>query len=583
MADSRRTQSDSIRNEQDSAHKTSRIEAELRKAHEELGQSFQVRTAELHLADQQLAAEIVERQRMEEALRRSEEYFRALIEDGSDLIAILGVEGTIKYASPSHKRLLGYESEDLLGKEAFSFIHSEDVETVIAALTAEVQETASRGSIEFRFRHKNGAWHVLESTGRNLLDSPTINGILINSRDITERARMEEEKQLLQAQLAQAQKLQSLGTLAGGVAHDFNNLLTPIIGFGELLKKAVSPGTVAWDNLQEVLKAGQRAKELVQQLLAFSRPTQQTQVPVVLNEVVKDCLALLRAGLPSTIELYHTFDPAAGMVLADPTQLHQVIMNLGVNALQALEGQRGRLEIFVRQEVAGEKFAVLHLPLVPGSYCTLVVHDTGCGISPDVQARIFDPFFTTKDVGKGSGLGLSVVHGIVSNHGGAILVESAPGKGSTFTVYLPRIETPVTLSLEEPRPLAQRNGRILIVDDASLVAQLTRQMLKELGYDAISLTDSQEALTLLRQDPRRFDILITDQIMPGLSGTELALAVRSLRPMLPIIIYSGSPVELPEELSPERGDTIYIKKPFTIEQLGQALQQLFQLEEEVRP
>jgi CheY-like chemotaxis protein len=292
---------------------------------------------------------------------------------------------------------------------------------------------------------------------------------------------------------------------------------------------------------------------------------------------------LLRAGLPFTIEIHRTFDPAAGMVLADPTQLLQVIMNLSVNALQAMEGQRGRLEIFVRQEVVGEKFAALHPPLVPGSYCTLAVRDTGCGISPDVQARMFDPFFTTKDIGKGSGLGLSVVHGIVSNHGGAILVESAPGKGSTFTVYLPRFETPTALSLEEPRSPAQGNGRILIVDDASLVARLTRQMLNELGYDAISLTDSQEALTLFRQDPRRFDILITDQIMPGLSGTELALAVRSLRPTLPIIIYSGSPVELPEELSPERGDTIYIKKPFTMERLGQALQQLFQLEEEVRP
>jgi CheY-like chemotaxis protein len=297
--------------------------------------------------------------------------------------------------------------------------------------------------------------------------------------------------------------------------------------------------------------------------------------------VVKDCLALLRAGLPSTIEIHQTFDPAAGIVLADSTQLHQVIMNLGVNALQAMEGQRGRLEISVHQEVIEEKAAALHLPLVPGAYCTLRVRDTGCGMSSDVQARIFDPFFTTKDIGEGFGLGLSVVHGIVSNHGGAILVESAPGRGSTFTVYLPRIETPVTLSLEEPRLLAQGSGRILVVDDDHLVAQLAQQMLNELGYEAVPITDSQEALILLRQDPFRFDLLMADQVMPGLRGTELALAVRAFHPTLPLILCSGSPVELPEALSPERGGTIRIKKPFTMEQLGVALQQLLQSEERV--
>lgn len=559
---------------------TERKQAEetLRKAHEELEQRVQERTAELQVANQQLTAEVTERQRAEEALRHSEKYFRTLIEGGSDLIAILRVDGTIDYASPSHKRLLGYESEELQKKKVFLFIHPEDVACVMTAFAAGVQGAETPDSIEFRFRHKDGSWRTLESAGQNLLASPIINGILINSRDITdrravedilkkneerfralvenstdvvmilntdgtiryrsptasgkgihdyavdtligrnvlefvhpddqqrlrdvfytkvlvrpgvtqlppfralhsdgswrimegthnnllhhpviagiiytgrditERKQAEEENRSLQAQLAQAQKLQSIGTLAGGIAHDFNNLLTPIIGFSELLKRTVAPETRAWNNLQEILKASHRAKELVQQMLAFSRPSQHTPIPVALNTVLEDCLALLRAE-PSTIEIHPSFDPAAGMVLADPIQLHRVIMNLGVNALQSMEGQRGVVVISVEREMVTEAFATLHPPLTPGPYGKLTVRDTGCGIPTEVQAHIFDPFFTTKEVGKGSGLGLSVVHGIVTSYGGAITVQSELGKGSTFSIYLPlRQETP-TETVESP-------------------------------------------------------------------------------------------------------------------------------------
>jgi PAS domain S-box-containing protein len=688
-----------------------RAEEELRKAHEELEQRVQERTAELHGANQQLVAEVAERQRAEEALSRNEAYFRALIEDGSDLISILQTDGTIAYASPSHQRLLGYDPEELRGRNAFSFIHPDEIGAVVASFTLELQTPGVGKSVEFRFRHKDGSWRVLESAGNNLSDTPAIAGVIVNSRDITdrkiaeetikkneerfralvenstdvvmilntdltiryrsptasgrgihgytvdtligrnalefihpddrqklhevfftevlarsgvtqlppfralhsdgswrmmeatlnnlldhpviagiiytgrditERQHVEKEKESLQAQLLQAQKLQSIGTLAGGIAHDFNNLLTPIIGFSELLKRTVTPKTRAWRNLQEILKASHNAKDLVQQMLAFSLPSQQSRAPVPLNALLKDCLGLLRAGLPPTIEIRAVFDPRNGAALANPTQLHQVLMNLGINALQAMEGQDGVLDISVAQETVAETFAALHPPLTPGPYCTLTVRDTGDGISLEVQARIFDPFFTTKEVGKGSGLGLSVVHGIVSSHGGVILVDSAPGKGSTFTVYLPRCDASVTLATEAPASLARGYGCILFVDDEQSVSLLARQMLIELGYEVVSVADSREALTLFRQEPHRFDALLTDEIMPNLKGTELALAVRSLRSELPIIVCSGSDFIMPMELAQAQTNTAYLKKPFTIDQLGEALQQVLHSKEEVQ-
>lgn len=522
--------------------------------------------------------DVTERRAAEETIKQNEERFRALIEGGSDLIAILGADGIIKYASPSHTRILGYELEELVGKEAFSFMHPDDLATVTQAFSLEIQSPGTGKPAEFRFRHKDGSWRLLESAGRNLVDSPIINGVLINSRDITERARMEEEKHFLQTQLAQAQKLQSLGTLAGGIAHDFNNLLTPIIGFSELLKRTIAPGTVARSNLEEILKASQRAKELVQQMLAFSRPASRIRVPVVLHEVVKDCLTLLRAGLPTTIEIRSSFDLTNGTVFADPTQLHQVIMNLGINALQAIEGQEGVLDISVRQVQVDSAFASLHPPLAPGPHALLVVRDTGSGIPSEILPSIFDPFFTTKPIGQGSGLGLSVVHGIVTAYGGTIIAESAPGQGSTFTVYLPLSTTRTRLAIEAQSTLAQGQGCILVVDDDSAVVQLAQLMLEELGYETIPQTDSQEALALFRQEPHRIDALMTDQTMPGLRGTELAQAVRTLRPELPVLICSGSDVVLPAELVQKEAKTAWIKKPFTLEQLGQTLQQIFSSE-----
>ncbi len=543
--------------------------AELHLAHEELEERVQERTMQLQAVNQQLMAEIAERRRAEEFRRQSEERFRTLIEDGSDLIALLQADGVVLYASPSHERLLGYAPGELVGKNAFSLVHPDDLPLVWETFSAGVQHQGAIDSVELRFRHNDGSWRTLESIGKNLIADPVIGGVIVNSRDITERKeaeetvkkneerfraliensadivmildtncaicyrsptatgrgvhgyhvdeligksalefihpedqqmlwevflksleqpgvaplpnfrarhvdgswramegtlnnqldhptirgivytgrditerrQMEEEKHALQVQLAQAQKLQSLGTLAGGIAHDFNNLLTPIIGFSELLKKAVVPGTVAQRNLEEVLKASHRAKDLVQQLLVFSRPSSQARSLVTLHAVVEDCCHLLQASLPSTIDLRFFPDSALGVVLGDPTQLHQIVMNLCVNAWHAMEdGREGVLELAVEDAEIEEAFAAFHPPLTPGPHLKLVVRDTGSGISPELLSSIFDPFFTTKPVGKGFGLGLSIVHEIVKDHGGAILVHSTPGAGSTFEVYLPKVE-----------------------------------------------------------------------------------------------------------------------------------------------
>jgi nitrogen-specific signal transduction histidine kinase/CheY-like chemotaxis protein len=389
---------------------------------------------------------------------------------------------------------------------------------------------------------------------------------------MSERQRAEKEKETLQRQLNQAQKLESLGTLAGGIAHDFNNLLTPIIGFTELLKYKFTPETLEWNNLQEIAKAGQRAKELVKQMLAFGRPGPQTLEPVALNHVVEDCLVLLRAGLPTTVEIHTTLESVYGTVLADPTQLHQVVMNLSVNALHAMEGQVGTLSIAVEQTIVDAAFATLHPPLVPGRYQKLIVRDTGSGIPPAVLPSIFDPFFTTKPIGKGSGLGLAVVHGIVTSFGGAIVVDSVFGKGTTFTIYLPLSDSEETIAADESQPLAQGRGRILIVDDDPTVMLLTTQMLETLGYDVTPVPDSQKALDQFRLTPHQFDMVMTDQLMPGLRGTDLAIAVRALHPTIPIVICSGSNTEMPETLLSVPGKATWLKKPFTLDQLGLTLQ-----------
>ncbi|MBW1870212.1 MAG: response regulator, partial [Deltaproteobacteria bacterium] len=353
---------------------------------------------------------------------------------------------------------------------------------------------------------------------------------------IIERKQAEEEKQKLETQLVQAQKMEAIGTLAGGIAHDFNNILGGIIGYAELAKmKAPQESNVVAD-LNQVIQSGNRAVDLIKQILTISRQHKQEKRPVQLRYIVNEALKLLRATLPTTIEIREDLAKDSGVVNADPTQMHQVIMNLGTNASHAMEKNGGVLEVsLVNVEMDGLS-ASKYLDMDAGYYLRLTVSDTGHGMALEIVERIFDPYFTTKDIGEGTGLGLSVAQGIVKAHGGTIIVYSELGNGTTFHVYLPVIqETEKEEKKESKQPLPTGNERILFIDDEQILVEIGSQMLERLGYKVVTKRSSVQALELFRAEPDRFDLVITDMTMPHMTGDNLAQELFKIRPDIPVM------------------------------------------------
>jgi len=384
--------------------------------------------------------------------------------------------------------------------------------------------------------------------------------------DITEKYKLED-------QLRQAQKMEAIGTLAGDIAHDFNNMLAPILGYSEMALTRLSPSDPLTADLQQVITAAGRAKGLVQQILAFSRQAPQERKPFQPQLVVKEALKLLRASLPSTIEIREEIPADCGTILADPTQLHQIIMNLCANAYHAMRESGGvlgvRLSKITIDEDAGK---VPNSELAPGEYVMIDVSDTGCGMEQKTMAHIFDPYFTTKAKGEGTGLGLSVVHGIVKSYQGHIAVYSEPGKGSSFHVYLPRIaESPSLAEAGPSEAIPTGTERLLVVDDEEVLTTMLQLILQGLGYQVRSSCNSLEALALIEQDPMAVDLLITDMTMPHLTGFELAHKALALRADLPIILCTGFSELINKEKAQALGIQNYLMKPVSIRDLGQAV------------
>jgi nitrogen-specific signal transduction histidine kinase/ActR/RegA family two-component response regulator len=351
--------------------------------------------------------------------------------------------------------------------------------------------------------------------------------------DITERKRLE-------SQLRQTQKMEAMGTLAGGIAHDFNNILSSVIGYTEIaLDDDLSPDAPARSSLENVLKAGCRAKDLVKQILAFSRQTQYEKKPISLNPIVKEVLKLMRASLPSNIEIRQDILAETFKVLGDPTQILQVLMNLCTNAGYAMRERGGILEVALATIEYNQADPQRPAEMKPGTYAKLSVMDTGPGMASAVVDQIFNPFFSTKPKGEGTGLGLAVVHGIVAEHGGAIKVDSQPGRGTTFRVYLPLLADSKGTDVAADEALPRGYERILVVDDEEVIAQLTQKTLDRLGYTVTAVSNSRKALDLFSDDPSNYDLVITDQTMPGMTGDQLALKILSLRADIPIILCTG--------------------------------------------
>lgn len=388
-------------------------------------------------------------------------------------------------------------------------------------------------------------------------------------QDITYRRKNEEERVLLEEQLRRRHKMEAIGTLAGGIAHDFNNILAAIIGYTDIALEDLPDANPVRSQIREIRKAGNRAKELVKQILAFSRREERHQTPVDLNTMIQEVVVFLRATIPTTIDIELDLAPDCGHILADQTQIHQVLMNICTNASQAMEGHNGTLYISLR-EIELDKNSVQHLKGLPhGTYLYLQIGDTGSGIRKEHLDRIFDPYFTTKEFGKGSGMGLSVVHGIVKNHDGVIKVDSEPGSGTIVSLYFPQIGQKEEVP-QPPAEILDERGteRLLVVDDDPSIATMLQALLQRLGYSALAQSSSRKALELFRADPRGFDMIITDQTMPEMTGKQLAQEVMQVRPDIPVILCTGYSSQIDEAEAARIGIKAFLMKPVSMRALA---------------
>ena len=389
------------------------------------------------------------------------------------------------------------------------------------------------------------------------------------------RLREEEERRELEAQLRQAQKMEAIGTLAGGIAHDFNNILAAILGYTELAKQKMIPESEPDHCLAEVLKATARAKGLVQQILTFSRKDEQEMKPLRIQGVVKEALKLLRASIPSSIDIQQRIAPDCRAVLADPTRIHQIILNLCTNASHAMEAKGGTLSVLLENTAMGKEEAQAQ-GLAPGEYVLLVVTDTGHGMGKEVLDHIFEPYFTTKEQGKGAGMGLAIVHGLVMASRGKISVTSTIGQGTTFRIFFPQV--PDKAGEEAPRkicaPPEKGSERIFVIDDEQAIVAMEKIALERLGYQVRLFADSEEALAAFRADPQSCDLVVTDQTMPHLSGMELAKAFLQIRPNLPIILSTGYSSQASAEDAARAGIRRFLMKPVDIAQLASAIRDI---------
>jgi PAS domain S-box-containing protein len=509
--------------------------------------------------------DITERKRAEMELRRREEYFRSLIECASDLITLVDEEGVIHFQSPSIERVLNVKAEKVTGRNLSEFIHPEDWLRFSALIRRALAHPDSPVSIECRLRHQDGAWHLFASVGRSIPHGTNGKRVVFNSRDITVGRNLE-------GQLLQAQKMEAIGTLAGGIAHDFNNVLAGILGSAELVREDLGPSHPSQEYVQSIMTAAHRATELVQQILSFSRRRESEKRVLPLQPVVGECIKLLRSTIPAMVKITHHVESHCPPVLADPTQIHQVIMNICTNAWHALPETGGHIDISLRAVEVNAVLVAQHPQLHPGLHVRLAIADNGHGMDAATRERIFEPFFTTKPASKGSGLGLSVVHGIIKSHRGAILVESEPGKGTAFQIYLPARLANRKESSPATQAIPHGHGeQILLVDDEPIVGKSTEEFLKRLGYTVTCCGQSEEALARFHQTPQDFDLIITDWAMPGMSGTELVSAMHEVRPDIPMLLMSGFVDALAEKTAKTMGIGEILVKPFNPELLAQAV------------
>jgi len=499
-----------------------------------------------------------ERRRAEKALRAREERFRALVENGSDVTALVDPDGRFKYVSGPVRRILGRAPEELVGRSALDFMNAEDAAGMRPKLEAALAQPGQPVTATYRMQHRDGTWRVLESIVVSHRNNPAIRALVMSARDVTERHVLEE-------QLRQSQKMEAVGRLAGGIAHDFNNLLAVMLGYTTLtLSRAGDPAAVT-RNLEQIRTAAERAANLTRQLLTFSRKQVLQPRVMDLGGVVSELHTMLERLIGEDIELVTDVGRSKGQVKADRGQMEQVIVNLAVNARDAMP-RGGRLAIVMRDVVVDAELAREQPGLKPGRHVRLDVSDNGVGMAPETMSRLFEPFFSTKEKGKGTGLGLATAYGIVKQSGGHIAVESAAGRGTTFRIWLPEVEDATPAA---PAPAAEGTAApagsetILLVEDEDAVRGLLQEVLSESGYKVLSASSGAEALRVSRAHTGPIDLLLTDVVMPGMGGREVATALSAERPGLRVLFASGYTAEAIARHGVLEPGTDLIHKPFT--------------------
>jgi PAS domain S-box-containing protein len=512
--------------------------------------------------------DIERRKRAEAALIESEKRFRVLVKNSSDCLVILNGDGSQRYVSPGAERMTGFAVAELEGRSLETIIHRDDFAVVLAAWNEAVAHPEKTVTVRYRHLHRTRDWAHFEAIAQSFLNEPSLNGVIASVRDISEAVEAEAEKEKLQEQLTQAQKMESVGRLAGGVAHDFNNMLSVILGHTELAQRGLESAHPLFVHLQEIGRAATRSADLTRQLLAFARKQTVTPKVLALNETVEGMLKMLRRLIGEDIDLLWQPGENLWSVKIDPSQVDQMLANLCINARDAIV-DTGRVTIRTVNTSFDQAYCANHLDVLAGDYVLLSVSDSGSGMDEETLSHLFEPFFTTKELGKGTGLGLATVYGIVKQNGGIVNVVSEPGQGTTFAIYLPRhqVEAHEAQIRPEASVGSSRSGTILLVEDEPMILEVTEAMLKLQGYEVLVASTPTEALRLA--DQRRGDIglLMTDVVMPEMNGRDLAQRLQALSPGLKCLFMSGYTADVIAQHGVLGSDVHFIQKPFSMEEV----------------
>ncbi|MBW2562526.1 MAG: PAS domain S-box protein [Deltaproteobacteria bacterium] len=526
-----------------------------------------------------VARDVSERKQAEKSVLQSEKRFRDLFNSISDLIYTHDLKGRFISLNPAMEKLLGYEHDKLIGHKASDIMKPEFAAAFESEYLKPLKTQGYHEGVTIYFKKNSEKIYIeYRSTMVHPDDGePYISG---TGRNVTERVLSERKVTKLQEQLAQAQKMESIGTLAGGIAHDFNNILFPMFGYLEIMLEDVPKDNPLRGHLIEVFNGAKRARDLIKQILTFSRQSDHERKPLETQRVIKEALKLIKSSLPSTIEISQNIKSDCGLVMADPTHIHQIVMNLCTNAFHAMEEAGGELTIALKEvELTAEDLK--DPAMIPGPHVSLTVADTGPGMEQSIIDRIFDPYFTTKEEGKGTGLGLAVVHGIVKNHGGQISVYSEPGKGTEFQICFPIIKKQrETSKVETDTPIQKGDEQILLVDDQDIIVQIEKQMLERLGYHVTARISSIDALEAFRANPDKFDLIITDLTMPNMTGDKLAGELIKIRSDIPIILCTGFSELISEEKAKSLGIKEFLMKPVVMKDLSITIRKVLEVNNE---